>query len=152
LLDLSNTGGWRAALFIFGRYYYGKLILWWEFHFLKYLGFFKNSLISVEYHGKKNWHKSLRLINACAKGFTGIGPLLSSTFTQVLILVKPMALGFNLHIKLAAFMVPSYHMFQILIICVKLWKSWRIMELYVKSRCLWACFHSLSPLSVVSAK
>ncbi len=54
LLDLSNTGGWRAALFIFGRYYYGKLILWWEFHFLKYLGIFKNSLISVEYHGKKN--------------------------------------------------------------------------------------------------
>jgi hypothetical protein len=30
-----------------------------------------------------------------------------------------MALGFNLHIKLAAFMVPLYHMFQILIICVK---------------------------------
>jgi hypothetical protein len=38
LLDLSNTGGWRAALFIFGRYYYGKLILWWEFYFLKCLG------------------------------------------------------------------------------------------------------------------
>jgi hypothetical protein len=54
LLDLSNTGGWRAALFIFGRYYYGKLILWWKFHFLKYLGILKFSLISVEYHGKKN--------------------------------------------------------------------------------------------------
>jgi hypothetical protein len=119
---------------------------------LKYLGILKFSLISVEYHGKKNWHKSLRLINACAKGFTGIGPLLSSTFTQVLILVKPMALGFNLHIKLAAFMVPLYHMCRILIICVKLWKSWRIIDLSVKSPCPWAWVHPLSPLSVVTAK
>jgi hypothetical protein len=77
--------------------------------------------------------------------------LLSSAFTQVLILLKPVALCFNLHIKLAAFIVPLYHMFQILIICVKLWKSWRIIELSVKSPCLWACFQPLSPLSVVSA-
>jgi hypothetical protein len=119
---------------------------------LKCLGiFFSNDMCWVSW--EIFWHKSLCLINACAnKGFTWIGPLLSSAFTQVLILLKPVALCFNLHIKLAAFIVPLYHMFQILIICVKLWKSWRIIELSVKSPCLWACFQPLSPLSVVSAK
>jgi hypothetical protein len=49
ILDLSNTGGWRAALFIFGRYYYGKLILCWEFHLKSALEFIF-PMISVEYH------------------------------------------------------------------------------------------------------